>query len=354
MAAVVSRALDPEPCRRGSAAEFALDLGASVPSGPVVLTAGRIAPGIGRHSAERHDPAAVDVVAADLTHVARLQVRAEPDEQTPRRRPLHRLVTGTAGRLPTGLVAVLIIAAALAVLALAAMRSHGWLSLAAGPGTSRPRNTQAAGPGQSGVPDQSGLPGQSGAPGQSAAPGEPTTSAQAPTPGQPTASERAALSGDNRSGTAVTGRSETGRAAQDGAAATGQAAAPDAASDPDVVLRTLADRRAEAFARNRPGLLAGVYASSALLAEDSRQLRSRVPVGCGLAGLRTSYQDVMVTSSDPQHLELQATASQPQATLICAGVARSHTQPTATTRLVLRLVRVGAEYRIASQRLGGR
>ena len=56
MAAVLSRALDPEPQRRGSAAEFALDLGASVPSAPVVLAAGRIPPAVGRHSAERHGP----------------------------------------------------------------------------------------------------------------------------------------------------------------------------------------------------------------------------------------------------------------------------------------------------------
>src|SRR4051812_44480850 len=48
MAAVLRRALDPEPHRRGSAAGFALDLGASVPRGPVVLTAGRIPPRVGR------------------------------------------------------------------------------------------------------------------------------------------------------------------------------------------------------------------------------------------------------------------------------------------------------------------
>lgn len=125
-------------------------------------------------------------------------------------------------------------------------------------------------------------------------------------------------------------------------------------ADPDAVLRRLADRRAEAFARNRPELLAAVYQSSALLAQDVSQLHSRVPAGCGLAGLSTSYQDVTVTSAGPQRLELQVTASQPPASLVCGGVVRGHIQAAIPTRLVLRLVRVGQEYRIASQRPAGR
>ena len=121
-------------------------------------------------------------------------------------------------------------------------------------------------------------------------------------------------------------------------------------ADPAAVLHRLAHRRAEAFARNRPDLLAAVYQSSALLAQDLSQLRSRVPAGCGLTGLRTSYRDITVTSASPQRLELQTTASQPPASLICGGVVRSHIQPAAPTRLTLRLVRVGGEYRITSQR----
>ncbi|MDQ1740845.1 MAG: hypothetical protein QOE53_2497, partial [Pseudonocardiales bacterium] len=73
----------------------------------------------------------------------------------------------------------------------------------------------------------------------------------------------------------------------------------------------------------------------------------------GLVGLRTSYQDITVTGADPHRLELQTTASQPSASLICGGVVRSETQPAVPTRLMLRLVRVGAGYRIASQRPGG-
>ena len=97
MATVLSRALDPEPHRRGSAAEFALDLGASVSSASVVLAAGRIVPRVGRHSVERDQPAGADAVPADLTHVARLQVRPEPDQPRPAARPTSRLARVSAG-----------------------------------------------------------------------------------------------------------------------------------------------------------------------------------------------------------------------------------------------------------------
>ena len=121
----------------------------------------------------------------------------------------------------------------------------------------------------------------------------------------------------------------------------------------EAALARLAERRAEAFALGRPELLAGVYQSPALLAQDLSQLNSRVPAGCGLAGLRTRYHDVTVTSAGPQRLELQVTVSQPSASLICAGAVRGRTLPAGAARLALSLVRVGAEFRIASQRPGG-
>jgi hypothetical protein len=72
-----------------------------------------------------------------------------------------------------------------------------------------------------------------------------------------------------------------------------------------------------------------------------------------LTGLRTRYQDVTVTSVGPQRLEVQVTASQPPASLVCAGAVRGRTLPAGAVRLALSLVRVGAEFRIASQRPGG-
>ncbi|HEX8095120.1 MAG TPA: hypothetical protein VF542_14925, partial [Jatrophihabitans sp.] len=299
MAAVLGRALDPEPHRRGSAAEFALDLGASVPSAPVVLAAGRILPGVGRHSAERHHPAGLAAVPADLTHVARLHVRPEPDEPLPGRHPLRGLVDRTAGRLSaTLLIAVLSVALlAITALVLAAVRSK------AQPVAAGQRPARAAGP------------------------------AQAAGPGSSAAVLEAGRSGEANP-------TSTAGGAVDGA-------------DPAAVLRRLADRRAAAFAGNRPDLLAALYQSPALLAQDLSQLSSRVPAGCVLTGLRTSYRDVTVTGARPQQLEVRVTASQPSASLVCAGTVRGRTEPAGPTRLVLRLVRVGAEFRIASQRPGG-
>jgi hypothetical protein len=327
MAAVLSRALDPEPYRRGSAAEFALDLGASVPSTPVVLAAGRILPGVGRHSVERHDRAGMAAVPADLTHVARLQVRPEPAEPPPRRRPLRRLVDltvrrlvdRTAGRLSAVLLlAVLPIALLSLALVLAAVRSQGRPITAAGQRTAQPATPAPVGESVA-RPDDSGI-------------GEPRPAG----PG----------------GSAATRAADRSGAAHPSSTAGGAVKGADAA-DPDAVLRQLADRRAEAFASNRPDLLAAVYQSPALLAQDLSQLSSRVPAGCGLTGLRTSYRDVTVTGAEPRRLELQVTASQPPASLICAGTICSRTAPAGPIRLALRLVRVGAEFRIASQRPSG-
>jgi hypothetical protein len=76
-AAVLMRALDSEPHRRGSAAEFALDLRASIQPSAVVLSAGRLqSPADGRHAADRPGFGSDSWGRqADLTHVARPQVR---------------------------------------------------------------------------------------------------------------------------------------------------------------------------------------------------------------------------------------------------------------------------------------
>lgn len=290
MAAVLTRALDPEPLRRGAAAEFALDLGASVPSAPVVLGAGRIGPRVGRHAADRDQPARADAVPADLTHVARLHVRPEPEPPSPggSARTARRL--GRAG--VAAAVTVVVLGAIAVFFAVAAVRGQGWPILAAG--------------------QQAGAPATSAAQAGPVAPAVPVRSA-----------------------------------------ATVAASAGPAPVDPEAVLRTLADRRAEAFALGRPELLASVYQSPALLAQDVDQLRARIPAGCGLTGLRTSYQDVTVIRADPRRVEVRATASQPPAALVCAGAVRSRTLPVTPARLAVSLVRVGAEFRIASQRPGG-
>jgi len=321
MVAVLSRALDPEPHRRGSAAEFALDLGASVPSAPVVLTAGRIPARVGRHSVEHVERARADAVPADLTQVARLQVRAEPTEPPASNRRARRLIGAAA------VIAAVLGVAALGI-GLAAGRSAGWPILAAGQ-PSGASATRATRPADQKAADQKA--------------------------GQAAAAEQRALSELAAGDQQAVDRPATDQPAKAylPAASDRRAAATDDPNpaDPAVVLAKLADRRAKAFALDRPELLAGVYQSAVLLAQDASQLSSRIPAGCGLTGLRTSYQDVTVTSAGSRRLELRVTASQPPASLRCAGVVRSQTLPLAPVRLALSLVRAGTEFRIASQRL---
>ncbi len=331
MAAVLRRALDPQPHRRGSAAEFALDLGASVPAAPVVLAAGRIPTRVGRHSAERQNPAVADAVPADLTHVARLQVRPEPVQPRRRARPGHRLMAAVVtGVLLAGLVATL---------GLVAVRRHGWPILAAGqhrgtvPGVQpldgRPRTTAGPTP-----PATSTVPATSTPPATS----NPPTTAPATSTVSGTPTSRGTPASPGGGGVEPPGRSSA-------------ASSSTADSiDPAAVLRQLADRRSAAFELNRPELLSGVYQSAALLAQDVGLLGSRVPAGCGLTGLRTEYRQVNVTSAGPRRLEVRATASQPPATLVCAGTVRGRTLAAAPARLALSLVRVGQGFRIASQR----
>jgi hypothetical protein len=323
MVTVLSRALDPEPHRRGSAAEFALDLGASVPSAPVVLAAGRIGPRVGRHSAEQAPEPGADAVPADLTHVARLQVRPEPAEPRPAGRPARRLLRVSA------IVAVAVLVSTGIGVGVLAVRGGGWPTLAAGQRPSPAPVTPAVPSGSAGVIDRA----------EDRDPAKENPDPADPDPTDPTEASAADVK-------AAQARAAEARAAE---ARTAEARAAEAKA----VLERLADRRAEAFALGLPELLAGVYQSPALLAQDRSQLDSRIPAGCGLIGPRTQYRDVTVLSARPQQLELQVTASQPPASLVCAGAVRSRTLPAAPARLALSLVRVGAEFRIASQRPGG-
>ncbi len=309
MAEVLRRALDRDPRRRGTAAEFALDLAASVPRGPVVLAAGRIPPRVGRHSAERHAPVASGVVPADLTHVARLQVRPEPVAPPPDGRRRRRLAVAAlvAGLLLAGMATVT-----------AVVGGGGW-RLSSGPGRSiEPSPALRAA--------------------EARLPARPTG------PASPVGSTGPAVSTSPASRGGVTGSAAPPHPAGDGRGAARSV------PDPLVLLRRLADRRAAAYTANRPELLAGVYQSPALLAADAALLGSRVPAGCGLTGLLTGYSDLTVTGSSSRRIEVRVTASQPPATLRCDGTVRSRTLPAAPARLAVTLLRVGEEFRIAAQR----
>ncbi|MBV9823852.1 MAG: protein kinase [Actinobacteria bacterium] len=328
MAAVLRRALDPEPCRRGTAAEFALDLGASVPPGSVILAAGRIPPRVGRHSVDRQAPAVTDAVPLDLTQVARLQVRPEPAEP----RPARRWRRDRQPNRRVALAALVTVMVLTGLLATAAVRGRSWLSRADGSLKQRAASPATAG-------SASRLPAGSA----SRLPAGSTSSPNAGSASPPAAGSASRPAAGSRSAEPAT---STPAAPPESSA--GQAG-PTESVEAVTVLRRLADRRAAAFAANRPELLAAVYQSPVLLAEDAALLGSRVPAGCALAGVQTSYTDVTVTRSTDQRIEVRVTASQPPATLMCQGAVRGRTAPAAPARLAVTLLKVGADFRIAAQ-----
>jgi hypothetical protein len=150
-------------------------------------------------------------------------------------------------------------------------------------------------------------------------------------------------------------------------------------TDLDRILAGLAAVREQAYAQRRPDLLAGVYASSALLATDIRQLYRSVPTGCGLLGVRTTYRDLRPSSPAgpapatqtgpapatetgaapatrtgpaPRSVPVTATAVLPPAILSCQGAVRGHTRPIDPIRLRLVLTDRGDGWRITSEQRG--
>ncbi|MDQ1752251.1 MAG: eukaryotic-like serine/threonine-protein kinase [Pseudonocardiales bacterium] len=314
MAAAVIQALDPEPHRRSTAAEFALDLRASVRSAPVVLSAGRLSSRVGRHSVElaRAKRAGADqagptetsaagqhgsvtvvsrpafsrtrfleqgflaqgyleqgTVPSDLTHVARPRVRAEPNRAPSRprwgrarlaRRPAWLILASTAA-----VATVVLTAAVLVVFKAEAPREAG--------ASSRPPGVNVDAPGVSTV---------------------------------------------------------------------------DAAAE----LSRLDALRELAFATREPALLKSVYADASLLAQDTAQLRSRVPAGCRFTGVSTVFSAITVGTRTATRIELQARATLAGATLACPGrpsVSTAVRGPMAVSLVLTRAA--GGAFAIASERL---
>jgi Protein kinase domain len=149
------------------------------------------------------------------------------------------------------------------------------------------------------------------------------------------------------------------------------------AADAARVLAGLAAVRERAYAQRRPDLLAGVYASAALLAADSQQLYRSVPAGCGLSGVRTGYRGLRLDSAadtrpmadnrsaadtrsvadnrsmaGTRSVAVTATVSLPSAVLSCRLAVRGQTRPTGPIWLRLVLADEGRGWRIVSERPG--
>jgi len=290
MAKVLVRALDAEPHRRGTAAEFALDLRAATQPAQVVLSAGRARSTVGRHSVDRDRqapessrpaspamPSAMpperptfsrpragdpDRLPADLTHISRPQVRASAVEPTAIGGIRH-LLHQRRVQFAIGMSAAAIVGAALVLSGLVHLGSD--------------RTDAAPGPGR-------------------------------------------------RSSTTV--------------------AAPQ-------LLARIDSLRSQAFEQRKPELLDSVYASTALVAQDVAQLHDRVPTDCQLVGMVTEYRDVTTIAQSPTRIELTATATLSPAELRCHGATRSRTAAAGPTKMRLVLTASGTDgsFAIASVQL---
>jgi eukaryotic-like serine/threonine-protein kinase len=118
------------------------------------------------------------------------------------------------------------------------------------------------------------------------------------------------------------------------------------------VLADLDEVRERAFAERAPQLLAQVYVSAELLAEDTATLNAVVQVGCTLTGVRTAYSNIRLVPGETGAIAVVATATLAPSTLVCGGSPAGNLAGASATTLRIELARSpGAQYRIASQQV---
>jgi hypothetical protein len=296
IAAAVTRALDPEPFRRGTAAELALDLRAALTPSSPALSAGRATPRVGRHAVDRAavsesetcaaEPgrpnftrpgsARLDAVPDDLTHASRPRVRPVAPAATGRRAQwAHRWRRSRRALLATG-CCVAFVAAATALVD--ARSGRGRIVATPGaPPTGGPRSMVQ-------------LPAEPGA--------------------------------------------DLG------------------ANEVAAVLIQLDKLRAAAFAHRRPDQLRSVYVSPELRRQDERLLATASPAGCRVTGLRTTFARVEVLAQGTGWFTARTTMSQPAAQIRCPDEVRALTRPSGPAALTVTVVRTDpGRFAIASQQM---
>jgi hypothetical protein len=318
MSAVLCRALTVDPQRRGTAADFALDLRYSGRPVAVELAAGRArrepAPSGPRHAARPVLRAAVGA-QADADGAAhqpddparpafeRPSVPRDDDPSTgaqpptrmlgPRPRPV---IPRPEPRRPQRLL-VAASAVLAALVAAAVVWWGGGGSAPAAPTARRPASHAAA---VSKAPSKAPSRAPSKAPSRATSP-----SGTRPAPSPPTRARR-------------------------------QAGWPAA-------LATLDARRARAFATRDVRLLRGVYLPGPLLRADVAELTRLVPAGCGLLGAHTRFTHLRVADHG-RWAVVEALARLPSSDLRCSGATTGHAA--ATRPQALRLTLVGTAHGI--------
>ncbi|HEX3335687.1 MAG TPA: serine/threonine-protein kinase [Jatrophihabitans sp.] len=308
MITVVLRALAVDPHRRGTAAEFALDLRHSGAPTAVELSAGlpRRAPTVSAWTGPRH--AAAPVAARSSPAAAAFDparpaferpssgpgaVAAEPPTQLvgPRPRPAiprprRRRFSTVPGRpRARSLGAVFGVAAGLAVAAAI------W--------------ARATGPGQ--APDRQ--------------------ASALPTPGRQASALPTPAVVPSSAGSATAARTDWAAA-----------------------LAELDAVRARAFAAREPRLLGQVYVPGPLLDADAALIERIVPAGCGLVGARTHYGHVRGAVRGAS-VHVTATAALPPTRLMCGGRTAGMARPVGPTNLHVTLRRTPGGLRIADERV---
>jgi hypothetical protein len=117
----------------------------------------------------------------------------------------------------------------------------------------------------------------------------------------------------------------------------------------ETALVMLASIRERAFAERKNALLAQVYLPGPLLQADAALLARIVPAGCGLLGAHTAYYDTAVGGTD-EHPVITTTATLSPSRLICAGSQAGSAPGVGPTGLRIELTRTATGYRIAAQR----
>lgn len=145
-------------------------------------------------------------------------------------------------------------------------------------------------------------------------------------------------------------RSGARSAAHSSAVGPAPVAPPATPASARAVLAVLDRARQAAYARRDPALLAGVYSSAVLLARDRAELLSAVPRGCGLTGLRTTFDQVRAEQRGIR-MRVHARVHVRAASLVC-GASHSERASARPVPMTIDLRRTADGFRIDAERRG--
>ncbi|HEU5265905.1 MAG TPA: protein kinase, partial [Jatrophihabitans sp.] len=190
----------------------------------------------------------------------------------------------------------------------------------------------------------------------------PSRRAAAPQPANLSAPETSASASVRRNARVAAGRppvaggtprssaGSAGSSARPSPGGTGSTIASAEAAQLLAALERLDATRARAFATRNPHLLGSVYLPGALLRADTALLTRLVPTGCGLTGARTRYAGLRVSHRNGR-TAVTATATLAASRLVCHGTVRAAAPRAGPATLRLELAQTATGLRIARQQV---